>query len=45
MPLAGMRQITIPSGQRTLVYRRRFSSIPLVVLVAAIAIIVAAAGR
>ena len=23
-----MRQITIPSGQRTLVYRRRFSSIP-----------------
>ncbi len=23
-----MRQITIPAGQRTLVYRRRFSSIP-----------------
>lgn len=23
-----MRQITIPAGQRTLIYRRRFSSIP-----------------
>jgi len=28
VPLAGMRQITIPAGQRTLVYRQRFSSIP-----------------